>query len=211
MALTLATILTSVRDLLNESTAAFYTDAEITRWITQATLDISTVAQCIETTTTVTMVTSTPTYALPAPTVDVKHVVWTPTRQALRKITPSLQGEAATDLEDDQPLRWYVWGTQLYVEPLPSVTAAGQEVIVYYAYASQDVTLLPDSYQLLAIWYATMMGCGKNKQYAAMASYFSLYANGLAYRKVDIQQREPQTEVELKQAMTMQPVGRQGG
>ncbi len=209
MSLTLATIITSVRDLLNEDTAAFFSDLQLTRWIQQATLDVSTVAQCIETTTTRGMAASTPDYALPTETVDVKHVLWTPTRQALRKITPSLQGEAAEELEGDQPLRWYVWGSRLYVEPLPSVMAAGQTVTVYYAYTSQDVTLLPDTYQILPIWYATGMGCGRDKRYAAMASYMSMYGNGLAFRRVDISQREPQSEAELKFPTSIAAMGRQ--
>ncbi len=209
MALTLATILTSVRDLLNESTASFFTDAEITRWIAQATLDISTVGKCVEATTTIGMVTSTPSYALPIDNVEVMHVEWIPTRQGLRRITPSLLGEAGTELEEDQPLRWFEYAAQLWVEPLPSVTASGDNVRVYYSRATQDITLLPDSYQLLAILYATAMGKAKDKRYAEMGALMQVYNNGLAFRKIELNARVPHSDSDLKLPTSTAVMGRQ--
>lgn len=211
MALTLTTVITSVRDLLNETTASFFTDAEITRWIGQASLDASTVGKCVEATTTIGMVTSTPSYSLPTDNVEVMHVEWVPTRQGLRRITPSLLGEAGTELEDDQPLRWFEYAAQLWVEPLPSVTAAGETVRVYYSRATQDVTLLPDSYQLLAILYATAMGKAKDKRYAEMAALMQIYNNSLAFRKVELNARVPHADSDLKLPTSTAVMGRQSG
>ena len=210
MALTLADCILHVRDLLNESSAAFFTDAELTRFIQQGTLDISTVARCIEAVGSLTMVTNDPDYSLPTGTIDVSHALWLPTRAGLRKITPSLQGEASTDLTGSVPLRYYIWSSLCYIEPVPNSTANGQTVGIYYSLATQDVTLLPDSYQLLAIHYACYRAKLKDHRYQEATVLYSEYANALALRKVDINARPAQAEHDVKFAMMAQPVGGQG-
>ncbi len=211
MALSLADVIQHVRDLLNESTAAFFSDAEITRWIQAGTLDISTVTHCIQTSAILTMATNTPSYALPTSTIDVLHAFWTTTRAGLRKITGSLQGEASTDLTGSVPLRYYVWGALCYIEPVPNATANGGTVTILHSLALQDVTQLQDACQVLAIWYATAMGKLKDKRYQEGAMLLSMYNQGLALRRTDIYERKPQAATDVQYSWASQLVGQKQG
>jgi hypothetical protein len=198
MSLTLADIILHVRDLLNEPAAAFFTDAALTRFIQAATLDITTLAHCIQSTSTLTMVLNQPNYSLGGTVVDVHHALWSATRDGLRKITPTLQGDASPDMTGtgNKPLRFYVWGSTLYVEPKPNATAVGGTVIAYTSLSSTDVTQLPDACQVLAIWYATAMGKMQDRQFAEAQQYLSLYYQGLALRRSEFYARLPQGDAE---------------
>ena len=197
MAYSVATMITAVRSLLDESAQAFFLDTEITDWIAQATLDISTVSKSVEAGISFGMLLGQWFYALPADSIEVFHVVWDATKQALRKITPSMVGEDSPEVDGDRPLTWFEWGQRVYVNPVPDAAAAGQNVTVFYARSTTDVTLLNDRYQLLAIKYATYMGKLKDKRYAEAAALYAEYGNSLIVRSLGIQQRLPQTEAEL--------------
>ncbi len=197
MAYTLAQLIVAIRSLLNEATAAFYSDTEITDWIAQGTLDIATVSKCVEAVTSLGLNLGEWSYALPPDSIEAIHVVWDSTKQALRKITPSMVGEDSPDVEGDRPLTWFEWDQRVYVNPLPDTTATGQNITVFYAQSTSDVSRLNDRYQLLAIKYATYMGKLKDKRFADAQALYAEYANGLIVRSVSIQQRTPHTEAEL--------------
>ena len=200
MPYSLAQLITATRQLLNESTAGFYTDAEITEWLNQATLDIAAVAKCVEGRVAIGMTLGTWQYTLPTDNAEVLHVVWDDTKQALRKIMPSMVGEAGPDSESDQPATWFEWNGQLYVNPLPTTAAAGKNVEVFYAKTTNNPTLLPDTYQLLAITYATYRGKLKDKRFAEANALYAEYSNSLGFRRIDIQQRQPHTEADVQLA-----------
>ncbi len=197
MAYTLAEIIVATRDLLNEDTASFFTDAAITRWIVQATLDISTVAKCVEAKTEIGVTLSQWSYALPTDSVEAFHVVWDLTKQGLRKVTPTMVGENAPEVDGERPLTWFEWNRTLYINPVPDTQAAGNNIHVFYSKVTSDVTALNDAYQNLAITYATYRGKLRDKRFAEAATLYAEYANALGFRRIDIQRRPPQTEADL--------------
>jgi hypothetical protein len=137
----------------------------------------------------------------------VLHVVWDETKQGLRKITASMTGESTPDVTGNRPMTWFEWGNTLYIMPLPDVSAAGKNLHVFYALATSDVTLLRPAYQWLPITFAAYRAKLKDKRFGEAATLFADYANGLAERKLDINQRIPHTEADLQLAARLAPVG----
>lgn len=196
MALVVADLTTAIRDCFNEPVAAFLTDAMIARWIQQATREISAVAKCVEATAQVAMSQGGPDYGLPSDCLEVLHVAWTTTRQGMRKLTPTLQGQRNPE-DEDQPTGWFEWQGRLYVDPRPDSASAGQTVLVYYARTTTDVTLLPDEFEVQVIDYGTYRAKQRDKRFAEAAQYYSAYANGLAFKRIDIYQRVPHADSEV--------------
>lgn len=198
MPYTVASATTAVRQLLNESVTSFWTDAEISEWLAQATLDISTTTRCLERTATITVSNGDWDYTLPSGIIDTMSVVWLPTLQPLRKTNAvMLASESGPDVEADRPTEWFEWNGVLYISRRPNATAHGNDLLVFYALASNDFTLLSDLYQLLAIHYAAYRGKLKDKRYAEAGLLYAEYANGIGIRKLDIQQRVPHSEADL--------------
>ena len=198
MALTLATIRTRVRSLLNEASAGFFTDAEIDGWVADATLDVSAVAQSVERLTTISLAFNDRDYTLPTDSVAVKHVTRQDTGVGLGKITPTMGGHTSSATSGPTPIRWFEFNKTLYIEPIPDATSAGLVLDVFYALSTSDVTLLPDADQILATKYAVYQGKLKDEKYAQASLLFADYMNGLAFRRQDIYERTPHRESDLK-------------
>lgn len=210
MAYSLAQVITEVRRLLNESVAAFYSDAEIQEWIVQGTLDVSTVAKCVEGRTEIAAVIGTWFYALPTDTVEVLHVVWDDTKQGLRKIVGSMVGEAGPAVDGVRPQTWFEWGGSLYINPIPDASATGKNLAVFYARSVTDVTALAASYQWLVITFATYRGKLKDKRLAEATVLYADYGNALAFRRLDIHQRLAHTEADVQLAAQTVTGGQRG-
>jgi len=203
MPYSVATATTAVRQLLNEASSSFWTDVEISEWLAQATLDITTTTRCLERTATITAQNGDWDYALPAGIIDTLGVVWLRTLQPLRKVSPSmLASESGPDVEADRPTEWFEWNGVLYISRRPNATAHGNNLLVFYSLASNDFTLLSDLYQHLAIHYAVYRGKLKDKRFAEAGLLYAEYANGLGIRKLDIQQRTPHSEADLMLPMS---------
>jgi hypothetical protein len=128
------------------------------------------------------------------------HVVWTDTQQGLRKITPSMVGEHTPELESDRPYTWFEWAHKLWISPRPSSAADGHNVTVYYSRVTSNPVDLPDAYQLLTVTYATYRGKLKDKLFGQAGLLYEEYAKGVTFRRVDINQREAQTEADIQLA-----------
>lgn len=197
MALVVATMTTATRDLLNESTAAYYTDAEIQRWLAEAALEISGVVKCVEATTELALADATDHYALPTTSWEVLHVQHLPTRRGLRKLTPSMAGARDPVVSDDQPTGWWEWNGTLYVEPVPTPAAAGDHLRVYYAELTNAITQLPEAFYADVLSYALYRGLQKDRRYGDAAQAFAAFVNGLAFKRVDVYQRVQHVESDL--------------
>ena len=200
MPYTLADLRTRTRDILNESTAAFFTDAELDRLLSDAALDISGITHCVEALGTITLSNGDNDYAIASDAIVVLHVQDQATGVGLRKVTPSMAGHSSSATSGDTGLGWYEFARTLYIEPIPDATAQGKQVEYFYARITQDVTVLPEYCQLLAVWYAVSMGKMKDRLYQEAAFFNSLYVNGLAFRRADTYAREPHTRQDLEMA-----------
>ena len=198
MPYTVATATAAVRQLLNEATQGFWLDTDISEWLAQATLDMTTTTRCLERTATITAQNGNWNYSLPVGIIDTFGVVWLRTLQPLRKSSPSmLASDSGPDLEADKPTEWFEWNGVLYISRRPNATAHGGDMLVFYALASNNFLLLSDLYQNLAIHYAVFRGKLKDKRFAEAGLLYAEYANGLGIRKLDIQQRPPHSEADL--------------
>lgn len=200
MPYTLADLRTRTRDILNESAEAFFLDAQIDRWLGDAAWDMSGVTHCVEGLGTVTLVNGDNDYAIASDAIVVLHVQDQATGVGLRKMTPSMAGHTSSETSGETGLGWYEFARTLYIEPVPNATAQGKQIEYFYARITQDVTVLPEYCQLLAVHYAVSMGKAKDRLYQEAAFFNSLYVNGLVFRRQDVFAREPHTRQDLEMA-----------
>ena len=196
----IADLRTRTRDMLNEATPAFFADAEIDRWLGDAAWDISGITHCVEALGTITLSDGDNDYTIATDAIVVLHVQDQATGVGLRKITPTMAGHTSSSTSGDTGLGWYEFASTLYIEPVPNATAHGKQIEYFYARVTQNVTVLPEYCQLLAVWYAVSMGKAKDRLYQEAAFFNSLYVNGLAFRRQDVFAREPHTRQDLDMA-----------
>lgn len=124
----------TIRNQVYESTAAFYTDAEIYSYMWQAEQEIAQAIPCTETrdTTSLTSVTSTEYYDLPSSVAYVHRVEWN--SKKLKRIdfrdrdTLDYSGYGSS-LSEGQPYAYYQWGTQIGLYPVPE---DAKNITLYY-------------------------------------------------------------------------------
>jgi len=110
---------TRVRDLLRESTAEFYTDAEINRWLNDGERDVAIKGLCIQSINTKATVANTRTVSTPYNKVlYVEYVPGSGTPIGLIKISPLHLGHVATNAIT--PQYWFPWGKKIGIEPMPT-------------------------------------------------------------------------------------------
>lgn len=164
MALTLADAITEVRDNLNEATAAFWTDAQITKWIKEGCRNFSSKSQMVEATDTIDpMVQNQLSYSSSDETwiADIlePHTCLyddgSNVYKGLIKVDPKQIGNLATQTAG--PPKYYcLFNRTLYIFPLSSAAvAAAGSVSVLYSKETDDITALRDEFQHLPIIYAT--------------------------------------------------------
>ena len=102
MAVILSTAITRVRDLLDEASAQFWSDSQITQWINEGCTDSQRRAEWKEAQATIPVVANTQNYAAPNDTIRIHRVTFNPTA-ASQTYTLEFRGM----MEMDQ-----VWGIQ---------------------------------------------------------------------------------------------------
>lgn len=197
MAYSLADLTTRTRDALNEATAAFYSDAQIQRWLGDAAAEISGITRSFEAVATITLATGDQTYSVPSNAIDVKHLTYQATGQSLVKITPSMAGKIIAESTSALPPYWYEFAGTIYVDPFPTSAANNLVINVFYTKTTQDVTELPWSCQLACVYYACAMGKLKDKAPGEAAMFWSMFINATGFRRTDIFARDPMTRAEL--------------
>ena len=200
MPYSLADLRTRTRDLLNEDTAAFFTDAQLDRFLADAALDISGVVRCVEDSTLIELALNDIDYALPTDCIEVVHVQDAATGRGLPKITATMGGHSSSDTEGDTALRYFVWERTLFVEPSPNAAAVGKTLRVFYFRETTDVTLLPQYAQHLAVSYACTLAKLQDKLPGEAAVFWSMYTNGVAFRRTDTYEHTPHALDELMMA-----------
>lgn len=204
MSLSAAEIRTEVRALLNETTAAFWSDTEIDNWVSQAAIQISSVG-AVESTATVTLVASTIEYAIPTtfanPTVtggvETKIAAALYANTGLVRIHPRAIGHITTDLTDDTPRYWAQFGTRFFTFPVGSGASGTIQLLCHVK--TDDIADIPDVFQPLAILYAAGKGKEKDNKFADARFLLSEYYNGLGFLRNDILERG----LDAKQMLTI--------
>lgn len=190
MAYTRADILSSVRALLNETTAGFWTDAEIDTWTNDGQRDIATKALCIESKSTIATVNGTLEYAYTG--IAVRSAGYL--NKSLTKITPIQIGHPPAN--GTIPQFWYEWGGKIGILPVPD---AVYTIDLYTAIDSVDMATgaatsnLPQLFRLPMILYGVYRALIKDRKFAQAAQVYSIYINELQFSRLDVIERKPDT------------------
>lgn len=192
MAYTLAQSITKVRELLNEPISGFFSDTEITGWIQEAVIDISTKLLCVTAIDTITLVTDQYKYY----SSDESWIgdclkpksVWYDSSTgpvSLQMITARQFGH--NTMRDAEPKYYHYDSTLRYffILPIPDSTINGDTVSVIYSYETDDITALKDEHQPLAFLFATAKGRLKERLYGESNSLMQQYINFIIYERQD--------------------------
>lgn len=168
-----------VRDLLGESTAAFYSDTEIGAWLNDGESDVAAKGLCLESVQALSIA-SARTVAVTIAPVKIMYVEYVPgsgTPIGLVEITPLMMGHLdTTGLAT--PQFWFPWGAYVAVEPKPATTYSLNAYTAILPQATMSADADEPSIQAkfipLLVKYAYIQGLLKDRRFA-MA--------GLAYRE----------------------------
>ena len=192
---TSATALTQVRSLIGESSASFWTDAEINNWVIEAVEDISARSGGFQVSDTITLSTATYEYSTTtgsvsvADIVEVLGMVYVVTTDITGDTNQQFIGLIKVDpgmvhtipLTDNGPPKYYYnTGDKIGILPPPTATENAQVVRIYFTKTSQTIADLPNQYQSLTFWYAASMAFKKEHRYAESKELYGMYLQKLA-------------------------------
>jgi hypothetical protein len=199
MALSLANAITEVRDLLNEATASYWTDAQITKWIQEGTRIFSSKTLMVEADDSITLVANQLLYTssdhawigdciepYAAYYDDASNVY-----KGLIKVHPRQLGNLA--LKTSGPPKYYcMHNRSVYVWPLTTaaIVTAGGIVMVLYAKETDDITEVSDEYQHLAIVYALAKCKQQDLKFGEANALLTQFYNEVNFERADKHARE---------------------
>jgi hypothetical protein len=194
MAFTLATSITEVRAILNEASAYFWSDTEITNWIKQGCLDWCEKSLGLIKEDTVTLATSTYKYTTSTNSfIDnaIQAINVEYDGKALRRITwDQMRGHNALVLASDSYPKHYFDtynGTTytLYIGPTPSATYNAETLTVLWAIRSDDITEIPYEYQQTIFLYAASKAHAKDRQFGDAKLMWQQYINNITFSRTE--------------------------
>jgi hypothetical protein len=194
MAYTLATLTTSVRQLLNEAVASFWTDTEIQEWIKQACIDISTKTLCVKHRDYFPLATNAQVYTASSFQTNKTDVIakvqyiWYNdgmSAVALKRTTPELFGGFQYGTDTGPPKEYYEDNQEIFVWPIPSANENTDKVHLIYSYVTDDITKIQWNYQPMAILYACAMAKAKDEHFQQASMYQQLYLNAINFERQD--------------------------
>lgn len=202
MAFTLNDSITQVRYLINEASEDFWSDAEITTYIQQGTLDWCHKSLLYILEDTISMVTSQVQYTTSDNsyidnTIRTIHAEYS--SNALQRISyEQLRGHNARDLGGSVTPAYYFDhydGTTMtfYVGPTPDATINGNDVTVHFACRSNDITDIPWEYQPTIFLFAAYKAKIKERQYQEAHIHYQTYINNIIFQRQDALNRGVQT------------------
>jgi hypothetical protein len=200
MALTLADAITEVRDNLNEATAVFWSDAQITKWIKEGTRIFSSKTLMVEDMQDLDpLVADQLSYSSSDETwigdmMEVYAALYNDGStgyKGLIKVHPRQLGNLAT--RTSGPTKYYCQhNRRIYLWPLPNATvvAAGAKIQFLFAKETDDITTLTDEYQHLPIIYATAKAKQRDQKFAEAVALLSQFYQEVAFERSDKHARE---------------------
>jgi hypothetical protein len=174
----LTNLLVSIRRLLQEATASFWTDAQLTQYINDGISFIAETTGCYRTIKTVSTVALIRTVAL----TGYKCIAVEYDNKALIKIVPIQVGHAK--LDGVIPQYWFEYGSNIGIEPIPP---AIYSLTLYVAdippalVNGVDVPVIPYSLQGLIVYFAVSRALEQDKKQAAAMQFMGMLYNELDY------------------------------
>lgn len=193
----LSEAVTDVRQILNESTASFWTDTEIQDWIKQGVVDLCTKGSLYQLDAEVdplvagqlSYTSSDETWIGDASEIHACFYVddsgSTDLYYPMMKITPKQLGNLANNTAG-QPRYYFLFGGELYIWPLATATEVSNgKLFVMYSKIDDDITNLPEEYQHLPVDYAAARGKMKDQKYSEAQLLLQFYLNGINFERED--------------------------
>jgi hypothetical protein len=186
MSLTLSTAIAQVRSALNEPTAVFWSDAEITAWIQEGVKDFSTKTLMVEAEATITLSTGVINYAVAA---CLEPYAALYNNKGLIKAHPRIIGNEATNTPG--PPKYYsLFNRKLWVWPPPSAVENSTSITLLYSKQTDDIILVTDEYQHIPLYYALAKAKFKDKMFAEGAAYMGMFTSFCSFERNDKHGRE---------------------
>lgn len=200
MSLTLATAVTDVRDNLNEASPAFWTDTQIESWIQEGVKIIASKTLMAEMDDDIDpLIANQISYSSSDETwianiIEPYAAIYydgTSRYKGLIKVHPRQLGNVAT-FTSGPPKYYTLHNRRLFFWPLTTATeiAAGAKIEVLYSGITDDITVLKDEYQSLAVIYATGKAKQKDHKFAEGSSLLTQFYNEVNFERADKHTRE---------------------
>lgn len=188
---TLSDALKQLRYLLKDtdSTSYDYTDPELENWLKEGCVDVSAKTLCVEAidTTTVVLKANEKEYTEPTDCVKVFTCVYTgeATDRGLQRIHPRMLSHIEYK-DDGVPKYFYHFASKIGVFPIPTEAQSGEICHVYFSKVSEDLSDLPDEYQIAPILYALSQAYLREEQTNKSQDVYNRYAMILNYHREDL-------------------------
>lgn len=196
-----STIITYARYYLNESSADFWSDAELLAWINQGTMDIVSRTRCLESTETITLASSTVEYTISSSYIDISTVTYTDSdgnTKGLQKSNPQTIGHP----RDTEPAFWYEWNGKVGIFPALSSRTTEVATAFYVSTpsaltATSDTIVVPAIYDRALTLYVAAQALLKEEQYGKSARLMGEYLAEIDRFRTDFVDRpkEPESNV----------------
>jgi hypothetical protein len=194
-ALSASEALQELRVLLDEKTAAFWTDDDLNSYVIMGAVNTSMRGLGVIKKDAVTLATGTLTYTALASAgaggvANIARVIAanyidtaaTPTHKGLLRIQPTSIYHLP-NLTDGAPDYYFHLNTMFGVYPLPSAGVNGDTVDIYYCEYADGIDDLPDYYQHFAIWYACALAYLKRGKGAKAQYWLMKYLKGVTHAR----------------------------
>jgi hypothetical protein len=195
MALSAATLATNIRYLLKEATASYFSDAEITAWIADASTDISAKTLCYEAAGEITLVAGTLEYAEPTGCLKIASVHYD--NKPLTKIHPKALG-VATNRAAGKPEHYYHFAKKIGFWPLADDGAAAAKPRVLHAALTATVANIPEQYGPMVELYALVRAKIKEEKTAQASMIYQMYLSSLMFHRQDLTEQTVDAKSEFK-------------
>ena len=203
MSLTESDCITQIRGFLNEVTAAFWTDAELTYWLQEGVRDFSSKSLMVEGDSTIDLVATQINYgsgdeAFIANVIEPYAAIYTNTAgttfTGLMKVHPRKLGNLLK-ATPGKPAYYAFHNRKVYVWPLANATevAAGAKVMLLYAAITEDIADITDEYQHIPMLYAKAMAKMKDQKFAEAQALMAQYVMMANFERADKHGREEDT------------------
>jgi hypothetical protein len=193
---------TVVRSLLDESSASFWSDAELQEWLDNGISDIAARVGCIEDSDTFLLVTSQYEYTdlvtNGAAAVANATKVWgciyiNPDDEyiGLKRVEPR-QIADLPHMKPGPPVYYYHYDDKIGIFPLPTSGQNGDSVKIYFSKNPSAATLelriaeLPSEYHNAMYWFCASMAYKKEHRYAESDKFYQMYIEALNALKQEL-------------------------
>ena len=194
MAYSLAQSITEVRSIINEDTASFWTDAQITAWLQQGTLDWCEKSLLYADEDDITLVASQAKYTTSTSSnIDtasrVLHAEYS--GKAMQRVSyTQIRAHNARALGSlTTPFYYYdqYFGNALtvFIGPTPAAAQADETVSVIFAMKTTDITDIADEYQPTIFLYAAHKCKVRERQYQEASMFYQQYLANVYFSKAD--------------------------